>query len=163
MWPLFRNYPNVVKSDKLPFFLALLWSYKINTLNQICRFHFISFDTDLRGDIMKPLWLWLHLKLWRSLTWELNEDFNQPVEFGAVLLPATDDVLLQQLLDYVGDVGHVYFVDETVDGLLQRFPAHPLVRQTVGKRKQQVGGKKIVSLMLGSKLLNILYYILVKK
>lgn len=49
-----------------------------------------------------------------------------------VWLPAADDVLLQQLLDDVADVGHVYFVDETVDGLLQRFPAHPLVRQTTG-------------------------------
>lgn len=55
--------------------------------------------------------------------------------FGVVSLPATDDVLLQQLLDDVGDVGHVHFVDETVDGLFQRFPAHPLVRQTEEKRK----------------------------
>lgn len=45
-------------------------------------------------------------------------------------LPAPDDVFLQQLLNDVGNVGHVDFVDETVDGLLQSLPAHSLIGQT---------------------------------
>lgn len=44
--------------------------------------------------------------------------------------PPPDDVLLQQLLDDEGDVRHVDFVDQTVDGLLQGLPAHPLIGQT---------------------------------
>ena len=36
--------------------------------------------------------------------------------------PSSDDVLLEQLLGDVDDVGYVYLVDETVDGLLQGFP-----------------------------------------
>ena len=43
--------------------------------------------------------------------------------------PSPDDVLLQKLLDDVDDVGHVDFVDQTVDGLLQSLPAHPLIGQ----------------------------------
>ncbi len=43
--------------------------------------------------------------------------------------PPPDDVLLQQLLDDVDDVRHVDFVDQTIDGLLQGLPAHPLIGQ----------------------------------
>lgn len=45
-------------------------------------------------------------------------------------LPAPDDVFLEQLLNDVGNVGHVDLVDETVDGLLQSLPAHPLIGET---------------------------------
>lgn len=44
-------------------------------------------------------------------------------------LPAPDNVFLQQLLDDVDDVGHIDFVNQTVDGLLQSLPAHPLIGQ----------------------------------
>lgn len=44
-------------------------------------------------------------------------------------LPAPDDILLQQLLDDVNNVGHIDFVNQPVDGLLQSLPAHPLIGQ----------------------------------
>lgn len=52
--------------------------------------------------------------------------------------PPPDDILLQQLLDDVDDVGHVDFVDQTVDGLLQSLPAHPLIGQAAQFNKNIV-------------------------
>lgn len=48
--------------------------------------------------------------------------------------PSSDDVFLQQLLDDVDDVGNIDFVDQTIDGLLQSLPAHPLIGQAAEGR-----------------------------
>jgi len=56
--------------------------------------------------------------------------------------PPPDDVLLQQLLDDVDDVGHVDFVDQAVDGLLQGLPAHPLIGQAAQDHNNDVTSEK---------------------
>lgn len=64
--------------------------------------------------------------------WFVKEDWNRWVQrncWGS--LPAPHYVLLQKLLNDVGDVGNVDFVDQTIDGLLKGFPAHSLILQTV--------------------------------
>lgn len=53
-------------------------------------------------------------------------------------LPAPHNVLLQQLMNDVADVGHVDFVDETIDGLLQRLPAHSLVCEARDKTDSNI-------------------------
>lgn len=78
-------------------------------------------------------------KRYKSVT-AIHKGLNSESERSAASLPAADDVLLQQLLDDVADVGDVDFVDETVDGFLQRFPAHPLVRQTAEERERKIEG-----------------------
>jgi len=40
-------------------------------------------------------------------------------------------------LNNVGNVGNVHFVDQTIDGLLQGFPAHPLILQTVELKREE--------------------------
>ena len=54
-------------------------------------------------------------------------------DYATKTLPSSDNVLLEELLDDVDDIGDVHLVDETIDALLQGFPGHALVGRTGGK------------------------------
>ena len=62
--------------------------------------------------------------------------------------PTTDNVLREEFPDDDGDVGTVHFVDQTVDGLLERLPGQPLVRlaalvRDVLLHHPQLGGRDV--------------------